>query len=189
MTALILRQFPALRLVLEQNHPLTQELQALSEPGARGRGGEYFLVLALLPALCEELAFRGFILTGLLRGFREWTAILLSAFLFALYQMNFFQLVPHFLLGVVLGMLAVRAGSVLPAMLFHLTYNTLFIVPTLYPEVRKFFARLAESQTDASEPTLLRVLISASCAVAVGLGVYAVWRLGERRPDEGTAGQ
>jgi sodium transport system permease protein len=187
LTGLILRQFPALQAVLEQNHPLTHELQALSGPGARAPAGQYFLVLALLPALCEELAFRGFILTGLLRGFREHTAILLSAFLFALYQMNFFQLVPHFVLGVLLALLAARAGSVLPAMLFHLAHNTLLMTPILFPRMGEWLERLAQSQGDAAGATLLRLLLSAGCLVVVGMGVYAVWRLGEKRPAEETA--
>ena len=59
--------------------------------------------MAVLPALCEELAFRGFILTGLRRHFRPWTAVFLSSILFALFQMNVFQFVPHFILGVVLA--------------------------------------------------------------------------------------
>ena len=53
----------------------------------------------MLPALCEELAFRGFILTGLRRRFRPWTAVFLSSFLFALFQMNVFQFADHFVLG------------------------------------------------------------------------------------------
>ena len=46
--------------------------------------------------------------------------------------MNVFQALPTFTLGVVLGMLAVRSGSVFPGMLFHLLYNGMLIgVPLL----------------------------------------------------------
>ncbi len=41
------------------------------------------LVLALMPAITEEIAFRGYILSGLERSYRPGTAIILSAFLFA----------------------------------------------------------------------------------------------------------
>src|SRR5207244_2305490 len=92
----------------------------------------YLLVYVFLPSVCEELAFRGFILTGLRRHFRTWTAILISSFLFALYHLNVFQALPTFFLGVVLGMLAVYSGSVLPGMLFHLLHNGMLIgVPLL----------------------------------------------------------
>ncbi len=78
-------------------------------------------------AVCEELTFRGFILTGLQRRFRPRTAVLLSSFLFSLLQMNVFQFVPTFILGVVLGYLTTRCGSILPSILFHLLYNTLLL--------------------------------------------------------------
>jgi sodium transport system permease protein len=169
LTALILSQFPALRALLELNHPLTRVLQALANHPDANLAGRYLFVLAILPALCEELAFRGFILTGLLRGFRPRTAILLSAFLFSLYQMNVFQLVPHFLLGVVLGLLVVRCGSVLPAMVFHLLYNSLLISAAMFGS--------ASTDLEAS-PTQL--LLSLVCTVlAIGL-LYALWRSGPR---------
>src|SRR5207249_3254564 len=72
-------------------------------------------------------AFRGFILNGLRRRFRPWTAIFLSSFLFALSHMNVFQFLPAFCLGVVLGVLALRTGSILPGMGFHLLHNGLVI--------------------------------------------------------------
>ncbi len=130
VTLLVLRQFPDLEALLSEHHPLLEELRRLKEAGADpARVGPYFLVLAVLPAVCEELAFRGFILGGLRRRFRPWTAVLLSSFLFAVFHMNVFQFVPTFALGVVLGLLTVRSGSVLPAVLFHLLHNTLLLAP------------------------------------------------------------
>jgi sodium transport system permease protein len=179
LTLAILRQFPALKTLLELNHPLTRELQSLTGGGSRLW---YFVMLGLLPAVCEELAFRGFILQGLLRGFRPWTAILLSAFLFALYQMNVFQFVPHFVIGVVLGLIVVRTGSVLPAILFHLVYNSsLILIPAVL--------RAAGLPTAESVPSWLgpwRVLLSTVCLVLAGAGLGAVWWLG-RRPREVSA--
>src|SRR5262249_34575865 len=101
---------------------LTQARQSLaaeaSPPGsAAGWGG--LVVLALLPAVCREVRSRGFILSGLRRRFRPWTAIVLSSLLFALYHNHVFMLLPLFVLGVVLGVLAVRSGSIWPGVLLH----------------------------------------------------------------------
>jgi sodium transport system permease protein len=128
LTLYILDQFPQLKELLTERNPMTEELQALGrgEPGA-APAWVYAVVLALLPSVCEELAFRGFILTGLRRRFRPWTAILLSSFLFAVFHANVFQFLPSFLLGAVLGVLAVRTGSILPCILFHLAHNALMI--------------------------------------------------------------
>jgi sodium transport system permease protein len=131
MTLIILHQFPRLEDLLSERQPLVQELRTV-------RNGEgtfwwmYLLVYVLLPGVCEELAFRGFILAGLRRRFPVWTAIFISSFLFALYHMNVFQSLPTFILGVVLGMLAVRSRSIFPGMLFHFLYNGMLMgVPLL----------------------------------------------------------
>lgn len=89
------------------------------------------LLLAVIPAICEELAFRGFILTGLERGHDARTAILLSALLFGFMHVLlslFQQLFNATLLGLVLGLLAVRSRSIVPGMLFHVMNNSLAVV-------------------------------------------------------------
>jgi sodium transport system permease protein len=131
LTMCILRQFPGLMELMVENSPFTAELRQMASGNAARIGPraalQYFLVFAFLPTVCEELAFRGFILAGLRRRFRPWMAILLSSCLFALYHFNVFQLVPALCLGIVLGLLAVRSGSVLPGMLFHFLHNGLLI--------------------------------------------------------------
>jgi len=119
--------------LLEGKHPLIEILRAIHEaplPGHEFTGSRivlHLLAFALVPALCEEIAFRGFILQGLHHGFRPRNAVLLSSFFFALFHMNVFLFVPTFLLGVVLGLLTVRSRSLLPAILFHLLYNAVLI--------------------------------------------------------------
>jgi membrane protease YdiL (CAAX protease family) len=179
LTLFVLRQFPGLQALLEEYHPLTRELRALTEEGPAPVGARlhYFLVLAVLPAVSEELAFRGLILTGLCRAFRPWAAVLLSSFLFSLYQMNVFQLLPHFLIGLALGLLVVRSGSVLPAMLFHLVYNTLLIGPgALLPEV---FGPACGWDV----PPVLQGALFVACTLLAVAGLAAVWRSGRPLPE------
>jgi sodium transport system permease protein len=107
-------RFPGLPEGAGPHHPLIPYWT-----GAESEAWEVALVLALVPAVCEELAFRGLLLSGLSRAFHAWTAVALSAFFYGLYQMNAFQLVPCFLLGLVLGLLTIRTGSVIPAVLFR----------------------------------------------------------------------
>jgi sodium transport system permease protein len=87
-------------------------------------------VLALLPAICEETAFRGFILSGLEYRRRTRSAIFLSALMFGFLHvlMSLFQqLFNATLLGVVLGLLAVRSRSLVPGILFHFLNNALAV--------------------------------------------------------------
>ncbi|HKM52312.1 MAG TPA: ABC transporter permease subunit/CPBP intramembrane protease [Isosphaeraceae bacterium] len=87
-------------------------------------------VFALLPAICEEFAFRGFILSGLEHQRRTRSAILLSALMFGFLHVLlslFQQLFNAALLGIVLGLLAVRSRSIVPGILFHFLNNTLAV--------------------------------------------------------------
>jgi sodium transport system permease protein len=134
LTLAILRRFPALTELLSQRQPLVQELQAMGKPGASS-WWLHLLVFGLMPAVFEELAFRGFILSGLRRRLGPGSAILVSSCLFALYHMNVFQVLPAFLLGLVLALLAVWSGSVLPGMLFHCLYNGMLIGVAFFPRL------------------------------------------------------
>jgi sodium transport system permease protein len=81
------------------------------------------LAFAVAPAICEELAFRGFILSGLQRSGRLWLPILLSSVAFGVVHMIPQQVFNATLLGIVLGIMAVRSGSLIPGVVFHLLFN------------------------------------------------------------------
>ncbi|WP_339909563.1 ABC transporter permease subunit/CPBP intramembrane protease [Symmachiella dynata] len=84
--------------------------------------------MALAPAICEELAFRGFILSGLRRTGRTWMAIGLSSCAFGFMHMIPHQVFNATLLGLVLGIIAIRSNSLLPSVIFHLIYNSLGVI-------------------------------------------------------------
>ena len=85
--------------------------------------GLMLIAFALAPGICEEIAFRGFILSGFLGGGRVWVAIFLSSFLFGIMHMIPQQALNAMLVGLVLGLIAVRSASLWPCMLFHIVYN------------------------------------------------------------------
>lgn len=101
-------------------------------------------VLALLPAVLEELFFRGYLLAALLGadGRHRVRAVAASAALFALFHLlvtdslAIERFVPSLALGLVLGLLAVRSGSVLPGIVLHATHNALLVLLGYYqPEL------------------------------------------------------
>jgi len=93
----------------------------------------FVLILALVPALWEELAFRGLMLSNLQRRFRPWTAIVTTSLLFGLFHISNLllrepgEVIPEMVLatGVSIGWgyLVVRTGSVIPAMVSHYSIN------------------------------------------------------------------
>ncbi|WP_101698178.1 CPBP family intramembrane glutamic endopeptidase [Clostridium minihomine] len=82
----------------------------------------FFVSLAIIPPLTEELLFRGAILSGL-RRFGDHFAIVGSAFLFAVYHGNFTQMVFAFLCGLVLAFAVIKTGNLWIAILIHAINN------------------------------------------------------------------
>jgi sodium transport system permease protein len=90
--------------------------------------GVAVLVFALMPAITEELAFRGYILTGLERTYSKGAAIVLSALLFGFLHVLlslFQQLFGATLLGLVIGLIAIKSRSLWPGVVFHFINNAL----------------------------------------------------------------
>ena len=90
--------------------------------------GVTLVVLALLPAIAEELMFRGLLARGLATRMHAIWAILISAAAFGLYHVIPIQMIPTFLLGLGLGVMAVRGDSIVATMLAHALNNTVAIL-------------------------------------------------------------
>ena len=80
------------------------------------------LLFALVPAVVEELIFRGVILHGF-RKFGFWQAIIFSSILFALIHANIQQFAYTFIFGAVLAYLVLKTGSLLASMIIHFIAN------------------------------------------------------------------
>jgi len=83
---------------------------------------------AVLPAICEELAFRGFVLSGLMTRGHAWRAVLVSSVFFGITHSIVQQSIVACCLGLVLGYIAIRGGSIFPCMAFHATHNALILL-------------------------------------------------------------
>lgn len=104
-------------------------------------------VMALVPAFCEELLFRGAILTNLL-PFGKGTAILISSLAFALMHQNMAQFLYAFCAGILLGVLYERTGSIWNCMILHFCNNASSFVSTV------LLQRLGEETGNAVLATL-----------------------------------
>ena len=100
--------------------------------------GWQLAALAVVPALCEEWFFRGYLISGLRTRLSPLQTVLASATLFGLFHvivrdMLFFErFLPSGFLGLMLGWLAVRTGSVWPGMLLHVLHNSFLLTIAAY---------------------------------------------------------
>lgn len=117
------------RVVVEQMYPISPQVKEMFQGMLKEAPnlGVFIVLLALLPAICEELAFRGFILSGLRHLGRKWRAIVLSALIFGITHSLFQQSLIAFFVGIIIAFVAVQTGSIVPGMVFHFTHNALML--------------------------------------------------------------
>lgn len=85
------------------------------------------LLMALLPAICEELAYRGFMFGGLAREGAPLRAILVTSVVFGISHGVLQQSLSATVMGLILGLVALKTGSVLPGIIIHFTNNMLSV--------------------------------------------------------------
>jgi len=79
--------------------------------------------IAVSPGICEEILFRGAVLSGLRTKFKPWVAVLLTGVMFGLFHISLDRVPPTALLGIFITYICLRSGSILPAMLYHIVHN------------------------------------------------------------------
>ena len=91
------------------------------------------IVLAITPAVCEEMFFRGVLQKFFVDNIRnKHIAILLTAFIFSAIHMQFSGLLPRFILGAVLGYLFYSSGSLWLSIVAHATNNALVVIAAFF---------------------------------------------------------
>jgi len=148
--------------------------------------GTVLLTLAIVPAIGEELFFRGYVL-GALRGrLPAWAAIGLVAIVFGLFHASFMGLIAiervasSTLLGVALGWLCWTSRSVLPGMLLHTINNAVMLSLVYAADQWRSWGYDAESQRYLPWP-----VFAVSTAVAFLALLAVVWLT--RRPAQASA--
>ncbi len=86
------------------------------------------LLLALSPAVCEEVLWRGVVQGEVEAEGRPVKAVLVVGLLFGLFHLDVYRLVPTAALGCILAIIRLRSRSIFPCMVFHGFYNgTMFL--------------------------------------------------------------
>jgi len=119
------------------------------------------VVVGVLAPIGEELFFRGYMLTRLRQAWSPGPAILVSAIAFGIIHGEWVHGLLAAGIGVYLGLVAERAGSVVPAMICHAVNNTASVLLSAW---------VGSPHGRALNATLL-----------VAMGLVVVWALGRLR--------
>ena len=90
------------------------------------------LKIVILAPVIEELIFRGVIMHGLIRNYSKFTAVFVSALMFALFHLNPWQFPATFILGLLLGILMLRTRNIYLCILGHAINNGLVLFSMQY---------------------------------------------------------
>lgn len=82
------------------------------------------LIMNIAAPVFEEVLFRGFIQTELMRGFPSPAAIVISSLIFAVFHGNLFQSTFVFFVGLCLGFCFYKTGSLLTSIILHIIFNS-----------------------------------------------------------------
>jgi sodium transport system permease protein len=163
-----------LQSVVVRIYPISEQMAELLESVTLRNDNLWLtlLVIAALPAVCEELAFRGFILSGLRHTGSKWTAIVLSSVFFGAAHALFQQSLVACLLGMIIGYVAIQTGSLLPGILFHIVHNSMaLVVGQCLPDVGRQHAWLTWAVRESPDHGQLYrwPLIVASVVASAGI--------------------
>ena len=97
----------------------------------------YLIFMCLVPAICEEVFFRG-TLTNAYNVYGERFAIIVSALVFALFHFDIQNFIAPFLLGLLFASLIEYTGSIIPAIVAHFINNVIAVLTARYLNERLF---------------------------------------------------
>lgn len=126
------------------------------------------LVMALLPALGEELLFRGLIQPILIKKSNALTGILLTSLAFALLHQQFLAFLSIFFLGFVLGLVRYWTHSLWPSIIVHFINNATIVSLVYFYDLS--YGEATESETSSLQLGLGIFFLVISLAVLRNLG-------------------
>ncbi|HMS18074.1 MAG TPA: ABC transporter permease subunit/CPBP intramembrane protease, partial [Planctomycetota bacterium] len=154
---------------------VAKAMEAMLEPIFAMPLPAVLLLLAVLPAVCEEFLYRGLVLQGARSALGDRGAVILSGLVFALMHNitdpGFHRLFPQAALGVLLGMLVIRTGSLWPAVLAHALHNGVIVA-------------LSSNPDDAIEADLGMLLLTIPVAATLLVLAFALTRRRQTAPPE-----
>lgn len=129
--------------------------------------------LGLLPALFEELMFRGI----LLKIFKNisgklWTPVLLQSFVFTALHFSIYEFPGIFIMGAIFGYIAIKTGTIVYGIILHFLFNSTSVV-FAYLNQREFEQSGVYGKYES-------ISISPVLAVAAIAGIFLLFRLFNR---------
>jgi len=96
-----------------------------------------FISIGIIPAIAEEMTFRGIFISGFKENYSSKKSIIISAILFGLIHLNPWQFIGGLIFGLLSGWLIYKTNSILLGLFLHLLNNSIYLCTVRYPEINK----------------------------------------------------
>jgi sodium transport system permease protein len=137
------------------------------------------LIVALLPAICEEMMFRGYIFAAVREKYRPVVAMIFVAVCFGLYHMSISRLFVTGLLGFGLCMSTYYTKSIFPGMLMHFINNSYSVIAYYYPKaIEKVLPILAVEKLSVKSAVIIAVF-----GITMLVAGYMILRMSKKKEE------
>ena len=117
------------------------------------------LVIAVMPAIGEELLFRGLVFGSLRNRYKIGWAILITGFLFGAFHTSIVKLIPTGMLGACFAYVVYKSGSIFVSMALHFVNNFVSVLAMKYPvTIEKFLPFLTQEEFTTAELLVITVV-------------------------------
>lgn len=145
--------------------------------------GEYLIMLtimhvALVPAICEEVLYRGYILRLFECSWGIWAAIIISGAIFGLYHLRLTQVIPLATIGMVLAWVTIKSGSLIPAIVGHFVNNAGSVIAAhMRPDL------MFDEEITTELPSLWLILVSAVVSIILFMAVIQIANMHQKNRE------
>ena len=147
------------------------------------------IIVAVLPAICEEAVHRGVIIHTMYRIRKEWLVVLIMGIYFGLFHANPLRFLPTAILGAAMSYIMLETENMVYSSAFHMVNN---LLPMLLQEMllKNSQVQQAQNQLAANDGTVTMPLVSIGVYLILGaaapfgmyLGNYLLHRRGGSKP-------
>lgn len=131
------------------------------------------LVVAIAPAICEELLFRGFLFGTLKEKWKPFTVIVVTGVIFGLYHLYPIKIIVITFLGMALALAVYYSGSIFTSMLMHFCNNAMAVLTLAYPEEMGKVLPFLMGENPGRQEVIGIIVFSVFC-VAAGIWLLRV---------------
>ncbi len=139
-------------------------------------------IIALSPAICEELLFRGALLSGLRQSLPGWAAVALVGGMFGLFHLTIYRVLLTGIMGVVLAYMVFRSRSIYLSMFTHFIVNAFAVLTATQKLPAPLQARFNDGSLE-QHGLPWGVLLVAITMLVTGIAIMETWGKPRSSPE------